>query len=99
MLEKTQESETSPGARFTIRPLTGPKMLTLTSGRVPYGDAVYDAFRYCCTDWVDAPLLGGETSPKYDQGVIDNLLPGFAQEVVMASMRCWMITEDAEKNS
>lgn len=98
MLEVTKESETSPGAQFTIRPLNGPKMLSLTTDRVPYGDAVYDAFKYCCAGWVDAPLLGGKVSEKFDAGVVDHLLPGFVQEVVMAAMQHWAVSEDDEKN-
>lgn len=99
MFEKTLESESNPGAQFTIRPLNGPKSLSLTSDRVPYGDAVYDAFRYCCTGWVDAPMLGGEVSKKYDHAVIDHLLPGFVQEVVFAALGHWSLTEEERKNS
>lgn len=99
MFEAKLESHTSPGTRYTIRPLTGPKMLNLTSGQMPYGDAVYDAFGFCCTDWVDAPLLGGDKSPKYDPAMIESLAPGFVQEVVLAAMNQWKLKEEERKNS
>lgn len=99
MLKSTKESVSSPGTSYTIRPLNGPKMLSLTSERVPYGDAVYDAFHYCCLDWVDAPLLGNEKAPKYDPMVIESLAPGFVQEVVLSAMSMWTVTEEERKNS
>lgn len=99
MLEVTKESENWPGTSYTFRPLTGPKMLNLTSQRANWGDACYDAFLSCCTAWVDAPMLGGDTSARFDPAVTYQLMPSFVEEVVISAMEHWTLKEEDRKNS
>ena len=88
-----------PEARAKIRPLTGPYLLDLERTQFG-GQAVYDAFRFCVTDWEHAPLLGGDDQTTgFDLLLVDQLKPGFVFSVIMEAMRLSTLSEEERKNS